>query len=144
MFSAFVDLEKAFDRVPRDVVWWTLRKLGVQKWLVKTVQSMHCVKSVHIRSFSGSYFPAFGLNTERSRVSPRIQSECGKIRTRKTLNTDSFHVVMYTNAGSRVRVMTSWSSNDYIKAQSVLRVTLLIIVLELLSREIRSGCPEEL
>ena len=24
----------------------------------------HCVKSVHIRSYSGPYFPAFGLNTE--------------------------------------------------------------------------------
>ena len=34
--------------------------------------------------FSGLYFPAFGLNTERYFVSLRIQSECGKIRTRKT------------------------------------------------------------
>ena len=25
----------------------------------------HCVKSVRIRSYSGPYFPAFGLNTER-------------------------------------------------------------------------------
>ena len=33
--------------------------------------------------FSGPYFSAFGLNTERYRVSPRIQSECGKIRTIK-------------------------------------------------------------
>ena len=33
--------------------------------------------------FSGPYFPAFGLNTERYSVSLRIQSECGKIRTRK-------------------------------------------------------------
>ena len=24
----------------------------------------HCVKSLHIPSFSGPYFPAFGLNTE--------------------------------------------------------------------------------
>ena len=24
----------------------------------------HCLKSVRIRSFSGSYFPAFGLNME--------------------------------------------------------------------------------
>ena len=28
------------------------------------------------------YFPAFGLNTERYEVTLRIQSECGKIRTR--------------------------------------------------------------
>ena len=33
--------------------------------------------------FSGPYFPAFRLNTERYFVSLRIQSECGKIRTRK-------------------------------------------------------------
>ena len=46
--------------------------------------NIHCIKSVHIRSFSGSYFPAFRLNTERYFVSLRIQSKCGKIRTRKT------------------------------------------------------------
>ena len=51
----------------------------------------HCVKSVRIRSYSGPYFPAFGLNTEDT-VSLRIQSECGKIRTRITPNTDTFHV----------------------------------------------------
>ena len=33
--------------------------------------------------FSSPYFPEFGLNTERHGVSLRIQSECGKIRTRK-------------------------------------------------------------
>ena len=35
----------------------------------------HCVKSVRIRSFSGSYFAAFGLNTERYTVfSPNYQT----------------------------------------------------------------------
>ena len=33
--------------------------------------------------FSGPYFPAFGLITERYEVSLRIQSECRKIQTRK-------------------------------------------------------------
>ena len=30
LYMAFVDLEKAFDRVHRKVIWWVLRKLGVR------------------------------------------------------------------------------------------------------------------
>ena len=51
------------------------------------------VRSVHIWSFVRSNFPAFGLNTERYGVSLRIQSECWKIKTRKTLNTDTFYAL---------------------------------------------------
>jgi len=36
----FVDLEEAFDRVPCRVVWWALRFLGVDEWIVSVVQSM--------------------------------------------------------------------------------------------------------
>ena len=53
------------------------------------------VKSVHIRRFFGPHFPTFGLNTERYFVSLRIQSKCGKIRTRKSPNTDTFHTVRF-------------------------------------------------
>ena len=45
----------------------------------------HFVKIVLIQSYSGPYFPAFGLNRERS--------ECSKIRTRKTPKTDIFYAV---------------------------------------------------
>ena len=34
LYMAFVDLEKAFDRVPQKVIWWVLRKLGVEDWIV--------------------------------------------------------------------------------------------------------------
>ena len=37
----FVDLEKAFDRVPRKVIWWALRKLGVDEWIVRLVQGTY-------------------------------------------------------------------------------------------------------
>ena len=33
LYMAFVDLEKAFDRVPRDVIWWAMQKLGINEWL---------------------------------------------------------------------------------------------------------------
>ena len=48
-------------------------------------KSSHCVKSVRVWSFSGPYFSAFGLYG----VYVHIQFECGKIRTRKTPNTDT-------------------------------------------------------
>ena len=38
---AFVDLEKAFDRVPREVVWWALRELGVDEGLVTVIKAMY-------------------------------------------------------------------------------------------------------
>ena len=41
MFFAFVDLEKAFDRVPRKVLWWAMRKVGVEEWTVRLVQAMY-------------------------------------------------------------------------------------------------------
>ena len=59
-------------------------------WRPILLKVLHCVKSVCIRNFSGPYFPVFGLNTEKYEVSLRIQSECGKTRTRKTPNTDTF------------------------------------------------------
>ena len=48
----------------------------------------HCMKGVRIRNFSGSYFPIFGLYTERHFV--RAEFECGEIRSRKSPNTALF------------------------------------------------------
>jgi len=41
LWMAFVDLEKAFDRVPREVLWWALRVMLVDDWIVKIIQSMY-------------------------------------------------------------------------------------------------------
>ena len=52
---------------------------------------LHCVKSARIRGFSG---PHFSMYFYPHSVSLRIQSECGKMRTRKTPNTTTFHAVL--------------------------------------------------
>ena len=41
LYFGFVDLEKDFDRVPREVISWAMRKLGVEEWLVSAVMSMY-------------------------------------------------------------------------------------------------------
>ena len=38
---AFVNLEKAFDRVPREVLWWALRHVGMDEWIVNVIKSMY-------------------------------------------------------------------------------------------------------
>jgi len=40
LYFGFEDLEKAFDRVPREMISWAMRKLGVEEWLVSAVMSM--------------------------------------------------------------------------------------------------------
>ena len=53
------------------------------------------IESICIWSFSGLHIPSFGLNTEIYIVSLRIQSKCGKIRTRKTFNTSTLHAAVF-------------------------------------------------
>ena len=58
LYFAFVDLEKAFDRVPRKVLWWALRSLGVEEWAVRVIQGMYtdvksraCVNGQYSKEF---------------------------------------------------------------------------------------------
>ena len=93
LYMAFIDLEKAFDRVPQKVILWVLRELGVEEWIVRLVQGM------------------------------------------------------YADVRSRVRVGMGYSEEFEVKVSvhqgSVLSPLLLIIVLEALSRDLRSGLPWE-
>ena len=40
LWMALVDLVKAFYRVPREVVLWALRYLGVDEWIVSVIRAM--------------------------------------------------------------------------------------------------------
>ncbi|MBJ5627082.1 hypothetical protein JGG67_22945, partial [Salmonella enterica subsp. enterica serovar Derby] len=53
LYYAFVDLEKAFDSVPHEVVKWALRKSGVDEWIVRAVMAMYTNAQTAVRTASG-------------------------------------------------------------------------------------------
>ncbi|TWW52999.1 R2DM Retrovirus-related Pol polyprotein from type II retrotransposable element, partial [Takifugu flavidus] len=55
----FVDLEKAFDRVPRGVLWGVLREYGVSGPLIRAVRSLYdrCQSLVRIAGSKSNSFP---------------------------------------------------------------------------------------
>ena len=60
LYFAFVDLEKAFDRVPRRVIWWAMRKLGLEEWIVRFVQAMYTNTKSNVR-VNNEYSEEFGV-----------------------------------------------------------------------------------
>ena len=53
LYYVFVDLEKEFDRVPKEVVRWALRKLGVDVWLIRKVMPLYTQAYTVIRTDAG-------------------------------------------------------------------------------------------
>ena len=54
LYFGFVDLEKAFNRVPQKVLWWAMRVVGVPEWIVVIVQVMYSNAKSKVRG-NGSY-----------------------------------------------------------------------------------------
>jgi hypothetical protein len=52
-YWTFVDLEKAFDRVPREVVFWSLRRKGVSEKIIRVIKSMYDEARTAVRSGAG-------------------------------------------------------------------------------------------
>ena len=50
---SFVDLEKAYDRVTRDLVYWSLRRRGVPEKLVRLVEATYRGASTVVRTTHG-------------------------------------------------------------------------------------------
>ena len=60
LYFAVVVLEKAFDPVPRKVLWWAMR-VGVEEWVILAVKAMHKNAKFCVR-LNGQFIDKFSIN----------------------------------------------------------------------------------
>ena len=74
LHMVFVDLEKAYDRVPRAVLWWALKEKGIPGKYVQLIRAMYSRCSTQVRSTAGTtgtFNVAVGLH-QGSALSPYL------------------------------------------------------------------------
>ena len=49
----FVDLEKAYDKVSRDLIWWAMRNRSVPEGYVKVIQDMYRGTKTRVKTKCG-------------------------------------------------------------------------------------------
>jgi len=54
LYFGFVNLERAFDRVLREVIRWAMHKLGVEEWLELAVMSAYTGAKTVVRTIYGN------------------------------------------------------------------------------------------
>ena len=68
----FVDMEKAFDQVPWKVIWWALRKLGEETWIVQQLLVQGMYASAQICVGVGK---VYSQELKRSRCLPMLGTQ---------------------------------------------------------------------
>ena len=71
IYFAFVNLEKAFDRVPCRILWWAMRKLRIDEWIVKSMYGNAHSKVRITDSYSNPINVSVGVHQE-SVLSPLL------------------------------------------------------------------------
>lgn len=58
VYTLFIDLEKAYDRVPREILWKVLKEYGIHGQLLSSIQSLYnnCKSCVRINGNKSDYF----------------------------------------------------------------------------------------
>ena len=67
LFACFVDLEQAYDRVPRDKLWKVLQEDGVDGQLLHVIMSFYCRPEVCVR-VNGKQSVPFHVGVELKQV----------------------------------------------------------------------------
>lgn len=70
----FIDLEKAYDKVPREVLWWARTRKGIWKKYIDIIMDMDEGASTNVRSREDREFPITTAIHQVSAHSPFVFS----------------------------------------------------------------------
>ena len=98
LYMCFVDMEKAFDRVPRKVMEWVLRKKNLSEITVQAVMSLCAGANTRVRmrsAYSEKFEVKVGVH-QRSVLLPRLFAIVVGISTEKTRR-DVFNELLHAD-----------------------------------------------
>lgn len=58
LYACFVDFKQAFDRVPRDLLWFKLERAGIDGWALQAVQALYATVPFSVKTPAG-FTPCF-------------------------------------------------------------------------------------
>ena len=76
LYRVFVDFEKAFDRVPKEVIWWSLRRKVVLEREIKAIMEMYTNIETSVMVECTSWEPFHVKSWNPSRIDTRSSSVC--------------------------------------------------------------------
>ena len=120
LYFAFVDLEKAFDRVPRKILWWAMRKLGIEEWAIRVIQGIYSNARSRVR-VNRQYSKEFGVGVgvhQGSELSPlffimvleTLSCEFSLVVPWEILYADDL-VIIADSMGECITKLKAWKAN---------------------------------
>ena len=107
LWMVFVDLEKAFDRVPREVVWWALRCLGVDEWIVSVIKAMYEDATTTVK-VNGRESKAFSV---RVGVHQGLQCQSGSALAYRSACSNANKLIIQSHPESNLECIKDASKN---------------------------------
>ncbi|TWW71482.1 Cubilin Precursor [Takifugu flavidus] len=95
----FVDLEKAYDQVPRSILWGALREYGVEGPLIRAAQSLN-QRSRSLVRIAGCKSDSFPVRDGSTETDPLIGKYCGSVLPAPVRSSSNFLWIRFKSDSS--------------------------------------------
>jgi hypothetical protein len=102
LYACFVDFKQAFDRVPRDKLWFKLERAGIDEWALRAVQALYSSVPFSVKTPAG-FTPCFPSLMG-------VKQGCPLSPTLFGMYLDDFESGLLTSVGAEAACLPTWES----------------------------------